>query len=98
MSSEADCYTVAKVVYECHVTAICSTRNTEFVKGLGADEVIDYTNQDVASALCSQQVLTNKNYDLIVDCVGGTDLLTVYVCDSTMFPNGPSLIKTSPKY
>ncbi|CAG8958386.1 hypothetical protein HYFRA_00011063 [Hymenoscyphus fraxineus] len=69
---------LAKVVYDCHVTAICSTRNAEFVRELGADQVIDYTKEDVASALGSQRTLTKQDYDLIVDCVGGTDLLSTY--------------------
>jgi NADPH:quinone reductase-like Zn-dependent oxidoreductase len=29
-----------------HVVAVCSARNTEFVRGLGADEVVDYARRD----------------------------------------------------
>lgn len=70
--------TVAKTVYNCHVTAICSGKNTEFVQRLGADEVIDYTKQDIASTLLSRLTAASK-YDLLVDCVGGTDLISAYV-------------------
>lgn len=69
---------MAKKVYDCHVTAICSGKNIEFVKGLGADEVIDYTKQDIASTLLSTRAVSPP-YDLIVDCVGGTELIPCFV-------------------
>lgn len=44
-----------------HVTAVCSTRNTEMVRTTGADDVIDYTAQDWDGT---------GPYDLILDMVG----------------------------
>ncbi|PGZ90730.1 NAD(P)-dependent alcohol dehydrogenase [Bacillus sp. AFS029533] len=44
------------------VTALCSTSNLEFVRALGANEVIDYTNEDLAKS--------KKTYDIIFDTVG----------------------------
>jgi len=44
------------------VTGVCSGRNVEMVRSLGADHVIDYTKEDFT-------IGTNK-YDLIVDNVG----------------------------
>ena len=53
-----------------YVVGTCSTRNIEFVKNMGADEVIDYTTNDILTA--SRQY---GPYDMILDCVGGTELL-----------------------
>ena len=45
-----------------HVTGVCSTRNVELVRSLGADEIVDYTTDDFADGVV--------RYDLIVDLVG----------------------------
>jgi NADPH:quinone reductase-like Zn-dependent oxidoreductase len=44
------------------VTAICNTPNMDLVRSLGADQVIDYTNEDFTK--------TNQRYDFIFDAVG----------------------------
>lgn len=44
------------------VTAVCGTKNIEFVKSLGADIVIDYTSQNSITQL--------EEYDFILDAVG----------------------------
>lgn len=69
---------MAKTVHNCHVTAICSTRNVEFVRKLGADEVIDYTSGSVVDSLLAKRS-DSKEYDLLVDCVGGPELIGIYV-------------------
>ncbi|PKI32350.1 chloroplast envelope quinone oxidoreductase homolog [Punica granatum] len=50
-----------------HVTATCGARNLEFVKSLGADEVLDYKTPDGA-ALRSP---SGKKYDAVVHCAMG---------------------------
>ncbi|KAG0651342.1 Reticulon-4-interacting [Hyphodiscus hymeniophilus] len=76
---------LAKVSYDCHVTAVCSSRNAEYVKKLGADEVIDYTTKDVTQTLLAQRA-ENGESDLIVDCVGGKDLISHY--EHILHPKG----------
>ena len=44
------------------VTGVCSAKNTQFVKSLGADKTLDYTNEDSISKL--------EVYDFVLDSVG----------------------------
>lgn len=56
---------MAKVL-GCHVTTTCSSRNVQFCKDLGADEVIDYTTQDVLETLKGH----GQVYNHVIDHIG----------------------------
>jgi len=63
---------IAKVL-GADVTAVCSTRNMDQARALGADHVIDYTQQDFTS----QRGKKRQQYDLIL-AVGGYHPLLAY--------------------
>lgn len=52
---------VAKA-YGAHVTGVCSTAKADLVRSLGADEVLDYTQQDPVDG--------TRRYDVILDIAG----------------------------
>jgi NADPH:quinone reductase-like Zn-dependent oxidoreductase len=48
--------------HEAEVTAVCSSKDVELVRSLGADEVVDYTEQDFTT--------NGQSYDVVFDAVG----------------------------
>ena len=63
------------------VTGVCSTRNVELVRSLGADRVVDYNREDFTQG--------TQRYDLIVDCVGNR---TLSECRRILNPKGKCVI------
>jgi len=63
------------------VTGVCSTRNLEFVRSIGADNVIDYTQEDFTK--------TGKQFELIVDNVANRSAVTL---KRALSPNGICVI------
>jgi NADPH:quinone reductase-like Zn-dependent oxidoreductase len=65
------------------VTGVCSTRNVEMVRSIGADRVIDYTKEDFTQ--------DGVQYDVILDNVSNhslTALRRVLAPTGTLIPNG----------
>jgi len=56
---------IAKVL-GAEVTGVCSTRNLDLVRSIGADRVIDYTRQDFTHG--------PGRYDVLLDCIGNHSL------------------------
>jgi NADPH:quinone reductase-like Zn-dependent oxidoreductase len=59
------------------VTAVCNTKNLELVRSLGADRVIDYTQEDFTR--------NGQRYDVILDAVGK---LSFRQCRGSLHPEG----------
>ena len=53
---------LGKHYFGAHVTAVCNTKNVELVRTLGADEVIDYLQEDFTK--------NGETYDVVLDAVG----------------------------
>jgi NADPH:quinone reductase-like Zn-dependent oxidoreductase len=59
------------------VTGVCSTRNLDMVRSIGADRVVDYTREDFTRSA--------QRYDLILDAVGNHSLSA---CRRVLNPTG----------
>jgi len=67
---------IAKV-FGAEVTGVCSGRNVDFVKGLGADKVIDYAKEDFTKG--------NERYGLVFDAVS---MSSFSACKKILTPKG----------
>jgi NADPH:quinone reductase-like Zn-dependent oxidoreductase len=63
--------------FDADVSAVCDTRNVELVASLGADRVIDYTQEDFTK--------NGETYDVIFDAVGK---LSFKRCRGSLKPRG----------
>ena len=68
------------------VTGVCGTRNVEMVRSLGADLVIDYTQEDFTN--------NGRYYDLVLDNVGNR---TLSAFRRVMTPRGRCVMAGAPK-
>ncbi len=59
------------------ITGVCSTRNVDMVRSIGADRVIDYTREDFTKS--------GQRYDVFFDCIGQHSLS---VCRRILNPKG----------
>jgi len=59
------------------VTGVCSTRNLEMVRSIGADHVIDYTREDFTKS--------ESHYHILLDLVGNHPLMA---CGRVLHANG----------
>jgi NADPH:quinone reductase-like Zn-dependent oxidoreductase len=69
--------------YGAEVTGVCSTRNMDMVRSIGADHVIDYDHEDFTKG--------GPRYDFILDNVGNhslSDTRRALTPDGTLLPNG----------
>ncbi|GAA6616669.1 NAD(P)-dependent alcohol dehydrogenase [Scytonema sp. NUACC26] len=69
------------------VTGVCSAKNVDLVKSLGADRVIDYTQQDFTQEIATQ-------YDIILDAVAKQSFSS---CQKVLKPHG-TYVTTLPSF
>jgi NADPH:quinone reductase-like Zn-dependent oxidoreductase len=69
--------------YGANVTGVDSTRNVDMVRSLGADHVIDYTQEDFTQS--------GQRYDLIVDIPGNHSFSD---CRRALTPKGTYVLMT----
>ena len=69
-----------------NVTGVCSTKNVELVRSLGAERVIDYTRDDFTQ--------DGQRYDLLLDNVGNR---TLSAMRRVLSPNGKCVMAGAPK-
>ena len=67
--------------YGAEVTGVCSTRNVEMVRSIGADHVIDYTKEDFTRSA--------QRYDIIYDTVGNHSFSEL---GRALVPNGIAVL------
>ena len=67
------------------VTGVCSTKNVELVRSIGAEDVIDYTQDDYTRS--------GRHYDLIVDMAGTHSLSE---CRRALTPHGTYVVVGAP--
>lgn len=67
--------------YGADVTGICSSKNHELAKLLGADNMIDYTKEEFYE--------NGKSYDVILDTVGNLSFIT---CQNTLTKTGRAVL------
>lgn len=72
-----------------HVTATCGARNIEFVRSLGADEVIDYKTPEGTSLKSP----SGKKYDAVIHCATGIQWSTF---EPNLSPKGGKVIDITP--
>jgi NADPH:quinone reductase-like Zn-dependent oxidoreductase len=68
------------------VTAVCSTRNVDMVRSLGADHVIDYTREDFTRS--------DQRYDLMLDVAGSRSWSE---CRRVLEPNATLVLVGAPR-
>jgi NADPH:quinone reductase-like Zn-dependent oxidoreductase len=74
---------IAKTLFGAEVTGVCSTRNVDLVRSLGADHVIDYTKEDFTQG--------RHRYDVIFQLAGTA---SPSICRHALTPRGTLLLSS----